>query len=147
MTSPGAAIETLHVSAISKGGRAILIGGPSGSGKSDLALRLIDRGARLISDDYTVVRQENGRLIAGAPLTIRGKLEVRGLGIVEMDPVDDVPVCLYVNLAAPIERLPEGNESVLLSGIEIPFLAVAAFEASAPLKIELALERIGVAAR
>ena len=65
----------------------MLISGPSGSGKSDLALRLLDRGFTLVSDDQTIVRKDGDRLIASAPPTIKGKLEIRGIGIVEMDTV------------------------------------------------------------
>jgi hypothetical protein len=70
----------VHASCVACRGRAILIIGPSGSGKSDLALRLIDRGARLVSDDQTLVTLENGRLLASPPRTIQGLVEVRGLG-------------------------------------------------------------------
>ena len=72
--------ETLHASTVSIKGRAVLIEGPSGSGKSDLALRLIDRGATLVSDDYTIVRRIDGNLIASAPPNIAGLCEVRGCG-------------------------------------------------------------------
>ena len=65
--------------------------GPSGSGKSDLALRLLDRGFTLVSDDQTIVSRDGDRLIASAPPNIAGKLEIRGIGIVDMDTVDDVP--------------------------------------------------------
>ena len=86
--------ETVHASTVATGGRAVLLSGPSGSGKSDLALRLIDRGFTLVSDDQTVVMREGDRLIASAPPTIAGKLEVRGLGIVEMETLTDVPIAL-----------------------------------------------------
>ena len=66
----------------------MLITGPSGSGKSDLALRLLDRGFTLVSDDQTIVRRDGDRLIASAPPTIAGKLEIRGIGIVEMEHVE-----------------------------------------------------------
>ena len=75
-------------------GRAVLISGPSGSGKSDLALRLIDRGFTLVSDDQTIVRRDGDRLFASAPPTIKGKLEIRGVGIVEMETVKRRPVAL-----------------------------------------------------
>src|SRR3712207_9214581 len=84
-----------HASCVAISGCAVLIGGRSGSGKSDLALRLIDRGASLVSDDQTMVRRLNGRLLASAPPSIVGKLEVRGLGILELQTAKDVPVCLY----------------------------------------------------
>ena len=77
MTTPSLSSETLHASSVAKDGRAILISGRSGAGKSDLALRLIDRGATLISDDYTIVRRVNGRLVATAFLI--GALSVAGI--------------------------------------------------------------------
>ena len=86
--------ETLHASTVALDGRAVLISGPSGSGKSDLALRLLDRGFTLVSDDQTIVRKDGNKLIASAPPTIHGRLEIRGIGIVEMETVSDVPVAL-----------------------------------------------------
>ena len=77
--------ETVHASTVASEGRAVLITGPSGSGKSDLALRLLDRGFTLVSDDQTIVTRVDDRLIASAPPTIAGKLEIRGIGIVEME--------------------------------------------------------------
>ena len=70
MSKPSLSSETVHASTVAIGGKAVLIGGPSGSGKSDLALRLIDRGAVLISDDYTIVRRTDAGLVANAPATI-----------------------------------------------------------------------------
>jgi len=84
MRGPRLSAETLHASTVALDGRAVLISGPSGSGKSDLALRLLDRGFILVSDDQTIVRKDGGHLVAGAPPTIAGKLEVRGIGIVDM---------------------------------------------------------------
>ena len=77
--------KRVHASTVAIDGRAVLISGPSGSGKSDLALRLLDRGFTLVSDDQTIVRADGDRLIASAPPTIAGKLEVRGIGIVDME--------------------------------------------------------------
>ena len=86
----------------------MLIGGRSGSGKSDLALRLIDRGAVLVSDDYTMLeRVGRARCARRAPATIAGKIEMRGVGIVELGAAPDVPVALFVDLDAAPERLPE----------------------------------------
>src|SRR5919107_6261054 len=112
---PRLSAETLHASTVAKGGQAILITGPSGSGKSDLALRLLDRGFTLVSDDQTIVRKNGERLIASAPPTIAGKLEVRGIGIVEVDCANDVPVALIVELTSDIQRLPDdGRERPIL---------------------------------
>src|SRR6478752_5882906 len=88
---PRLSAETLHASTVAKDGRAVLITGPSGSGKSDLALRLLDRGFTLVSDDQTILKKDGTRLIASTPMTIAGKLEVRGLGIIDMERTDNVP--------------------------------------------------------
>ena len=136
--------ETIHASSVASEGRAVLISGPSGSGKSDLALRLIDRGFTLVSDDQTIVRREGEQLLASAPATIAGKLEVRGIGIVEMDRIDDVPVALLVELTHEIHRLPDENRERPLLGIGLPLVSIDAMTASAPSKVALALDRIGL---
>jgi serine kinase of HPr protein (carbohydrate metabolism regulator) len=136
--------ETVHATSVAIGGRGILIRGRSGSGKSDLALRLIDRGARLVSDDYTIVSARDGRLWADAPETIAGKLEVRGVGILEVAPARDVPVCLIADLDVIPERLPDVATEETLLGNVIPAIGLAALEASAPLKLEQALLRFGL---
>jgi serine kinase of HPr protein (carbohydrate metabolism regulator) len=136
--------ETVHASTVATGGRAVLLSGPSGSGKSDLALRLIDRGFTLVSDDQTIVRREGDRLIAKAPPTIAGKLEVRGLGIVEMETLTDVPIALFVELTSDIERLPDENRERSILGVELPLISIDAKTASAPSKVALALDRMGL---
>ena len=92
--------ESIHASSIAIDGRAVLITGPSGSGKSDLALRLLDRGFILVSDDQTLIRRDGNRLVASAPPQIAGKLEVRGLGIMDMETASDVRVALVVELTS-----------------------------------------------
>ncbi len=136
--------ETLHASTVALDGRAVLICGPSGSGKSDLALRLLDRGFTLVSDDQTIVRKDGGRLIASAPPTIHGKLEIRGIGIVEMETVDDVPVALCVELASDIQRIPDDSRDRLVLDVRIPLINVDALTASAPSKVAVALDRLGL---
>jgi serine kinase of HPr protein (carbohydrate metabolism regulator) len=138
--------ETVHASAVAIDGRAVLIGGPSGTGKSDLALRLIDRGAVLVSDDYCDVRRTEGQVRASAPATILGKIEMRGVGIVEMATAQNVPIALFVDLDRAPERLPEPGETRSLAGVAVPVLRVAGLEASAPLKVEAALRLIGLPA-
>jgi serine kinase of HPr protein (carbohydrate metabolism regulator) len=133
--------ETLHASCVAIDGRAVLIEGRSGSGKSDLALRLIDRGARLVSDDYTVLVRERDRLLAQPPATIAGKIEVRGIGIVEMPHGESVPVALAVCLADEVERMPEDGAVRTIAGITVPMVTLDAREASAAIKVGLALAR------
>ena len=136
--------ENLHASTVAVDGRAVLISGPSGSGKSDLALRLLDRGFTLVSDDRTIVRKEGNRLIASAPPTIKGKLEIRGVGIVEMETVSDIPVAMVVELTSDIQRLPDDDRERLILGAAIPLISVDAMTASAPSKVAIALERLGL---
>jgi serine kinase of HPr protein (carbohydrate metabolism regulator) len=136
--------ETVHASCVAIGGRGVLIAGRSGSGKSDLALRLIDRGAVLVSDDYTLVVTAADRLLGSAPETIAGKIEVRGIGVVEMDAASGVPICLLVDLDRVPERLPEGDDRTSIAGVDLPVIGLAALEASAPIKLEHALRMFGL---
>jgi serine kinase of HPr protein (carbohydrate metabolism regulator) len=124
--------------------RAVLITGASGAGKSDLALRLIDRGFTLVSDDQTVVRRDGDRLIASAPPSIKGKLEIRGIGILEIETASDVPVALVVELTSNLQRLPHESRERPLLGIKLPIVAVDAMTASAAAKVALALDRFGL---
>jgi serine kinase of HPr protein (carbohydrate metabolism regulator) len=136
--------ETVHASTVAIDGRAVLITGPSGSGKSDLALRLLDRGFTLVSDDQTLIKRDGERLLASAPANISGKLEIRGVGIVEMDSVSDIPVALIVELTSDIQRLPDDARERPLLGVSLPLISIDALTASAPSKVALALDRMGV---
>ena len=136
--------ETIPASTVALDGRAVLITGPSGSGKSDLTLRLLDRGFVLVSDDQTIVRKIGARLLASAPPTIKGKLEIRGVGIVDMDNVEDVPVALVVELTSEIQRLPDDSRERPVLGIKVPLISVDAMTASAASKVALALDRLGL---
>jgi serine kinase of HPr protein (carbohydrate metabolism regulator) len=137
--------ENVHATAVARDGRAVLICGVSGSGKSDLALRLIDRGFTLVSDDRTIVRKDGGRVVASAPDTIRGKLEIRGIGIVEMPEVQDIPVALVVELTSGMERLPDDSRERSYLGLAVPLVTIDARSASAAAKVALALDRLGLA--
>jgi serine kinase of HPr protein (carbohydrate metabolism regulator) len=141
---PRLSAETLHASTVARDGRAVIISGPSGSGKSDLALRLIDRGFTLVSDDQTIVRRDGDRLVATAPTTIAGKLEIRGIGIVEMDRLDNVPVALIVELTSDIQRLPDDSRERPVLGVGLPLISIDAMTASAPAKVAIALDRMGL---
>jgi serine kinase of HPr protein (carbohydrate metabolism regulator) len=144
MTAPRLSSETIHASTVAMNGRAVLIGGPSGSGKSDLALRLLDRGFTLVSDDQTLLRREGERLIASPPPNIAGKLEVRGIGIVDIEHSADVPVALLVELTSDIQRLPDDNRERVILGLPLPIVSIDAIAASAPSKVALALDRMGL---
>ena len=136
--------ETLHASCVAIEGRAVLITGISGSGKSDLSLRLLDRGFTLVSDDQTIVRKQGDRLIATAPPTIAGKLEIRGIGIVDMPTVQEVRVALLVELTSDVQRLPDDSRERPVLGIKLPLVSVDAMSASAASKVALALDRLGL---
>jgi len=128
----------IHAGCVAIGGRGVLIAGASGAGKSDLALRLIDRGAELVSDDYTELRVEGGRLVAAPPDKIAGKIELRGVGIVNQSYRADVPVALLVDLDLAPERLPEPVPRAV-AGVALPAIGLNALEPSAPIKVEAAL--------
>ena len=130
--------EMVHATTVAKDGRGVVIAGRSGSGKSDLALRLIDRGFVLVSDDQTMISKSGERLIATAPGTIRGKIEVRGIGILEMPNAESAAVSLWVELTNEIKRLPDAEKHMIL-GIDVPQISLDAMTASAPIKVELAL--------
>jgi serine kinase of HPr protein (carbohydrate metabolism regulator) len=141
---PRLSAETLHCSTVAKNGRAILITGPSGSGKSDLTLRLLDRGFTLVSDDQTTIKKDGSRLMASAPPTIAGKLEIRGIGIVEMERVENVPVALLVELTGEFARMPDDSRERPILGVRLPLVSIDAMTASATSKVEIALDRMGL---
>ena len=148
MKGPRLSSETVHASTVAAAdGRAVVISGPSGSGKSDLALRLLDRGFTLVSDDQTIIRKQGDRLIASAPANIAGKLEIRGIGVVEVDHVGDVPVALLVELTSDIQRLPDDDRERPLLGVALPLVSIDAMAASAASKVALALDRLGLKLR
>ena len=144
MTAPRLSSESLHASTVALDGRAVLITGPSGSGKSDLALRLLDRGFMLVSDDQTLVRREGERLIASPAPNIAGKLEIRGIGIVDIEHVADVPVALLVELTSDIQRLPDDDRERPILGVPLPMVSIDAMAASAASKVAVALDRMGL---
>lgn len=130
--------RTLHASCVAIGDRGVLILGESGKGKSDLALRLIDRGAMLVADDYSELWAADGRVRAAVPATIAGRIEVRGLGIVTMPWKKEIELSLVVRLVDDPPRFPD-DTPVELVGIALPAIAISAREPSAPIKVELAL--------
>lgn len=137
--------ETLHASCVAIAGRAVLIQGLSGSGKSDLALRLIDRGSVLVSDDYTVVQRSGEKLFASPPPNIVGLIEVRGLGLVSMPFESNVPVALIVSISDAVNRMPDDLDDQTIAGVILPRVQIMPLEASAPIKVELMLKARGLA--
>lgn len=129
----------VHGTAIAIDGGAVLLRGPSGAGKSDLALRLIDGGARLVADDQVLLRRAGGQVLARAPASIAGLIEARGLGILRVEPLADVRLVLIADLvpSGDIERLPEARVETVL-GIAVPLISVAPFEPSATAKLRFA---------
>lgn len=111
---------TLHASCVALNGRAVLISGASGTGKSALALQLLGFGARLVADDRTVVTRRGDRLWASVPQSIRGKIEARGVGILKADPLREAEIVLAVDLdREEVDRLPHPRETHIL-GKAIP---------------------------
>ena len=137
------AMETIWGTTVAIDGRAVLLRGPSGAGKSDVALRLIDAGAGLVSDDRTELVREGNRLVARAPEALRNRLEVRGIGIVTTPSVARAPLVLVVDLVAPeqVPRMPEPGRWTH-AGVSIPLIMLAAFEASTPAKVRLAVRMV-----
>ena len=117
----------------------VLFRGPPGSGKSDLALRLIDQGARLIADDQTELWLSDGVLNLRAPASIAGRIEVRGLGLERVPTAEQAPLVLVADLvaAADIDRLPT-PQTATLAGMRVARICLAPFEASATAKLRLA---------
>lgn len=130
----------VHGTTIAIDERAILMRAPSGGGKSDLALRLVDEGALLVADDQTELALEDGEVFASAPPAIAGRMEIRGLGVVAMPAVAKARLTLVADLVPPgrLERLPEPLFCSFLDR-KFPLLLLAPFEASAAAKLRAAL--------
>ena len=133
-------IDQIHATAVLLNGKGVILRGPSGSGKSDLALRLIDGGAVLIADDRVDIFKENGQLQCTAPTKLDGMLEVRGVGIIRLKCAPKASVDLIVDLVdlAAQPRLPE-SRTIEMFARNLRHLKLFAFAASAPAKIRLAL--------
>ena len=143
----------VHATALEIGGKGVLIRGPSGSGKSDLALRCLVAGpshlipwpARLVCDDQVELRADLDGLHIEAIDAISGKIEVRGLGIVEITALTrSAPLSLVVELAASrdlVARMPEAMDTRIM-GLRVPQITLYPFDASAPVKLMLALAAI-----
>lgn len=146
--------EVVHGTCVALGQRGALLRGPSGCGKSDLALRFLFLARRgpaaiaapaLVADDQVELTRDGGRLLAAAPESIRGKIEVRGVGIVNLKSLRACELVLVVDLVETqaVERLPTGDNKVRLLGVDLPLLRLAPFETSAPVKLALAVAHAG----
>lgn len=132
-----------NASCVAIGGHGLLIEGPPGSGKSSLALALIDRGAQLVGDDGMALAMRDGRIWAAPPPRITGQLEIRGVGIVAL-PATSAPLCLSLQLVAEAPRLPEPDRRLILEA-ELPRLRFVAAAPEAALRAEWALRLHGLA--
>lgn len=142
-------VERLHATVVVVGGRGILLRGASGSGKSDLALRLIAAGSLstaadrplLVADDHVILTRTARGVAASAPPMLRGLLEVRGVGITTLDVAENAMIALVVDLVRdePVERLPDPWPMCEILSFLFPTIRLRAFEASAPLKIRTAI--------
>ena len=130
-----------HATCVALRDHGVLLAGAAGIGKSDVALRLIDVGAELVADDQTEIHLAGKALIASAPATIAGLIEVRHVGLLHLPYRSSVAVALYVELvsaAESLERLPEPQEFLLLDQ-PVRCLRLLAEAASTPAKIRAAL--------
>ena len=127
-----------HATCIALAGQGVLLRGPPGAGKSDLALRLIDGGGALVADDQVCCQPEDGNLFASPPPALAGLIEIRGIGLMKLHYLPRVVLLLVADLVPPdqIERLPRPARCTI-EGIELPCISVPPFEASAPTKLRM----------
>jgi len=133
----------IHATTVAVDGHGVAIAGASGSGKSDLALRLIDGGARLVADDQTRIERQGDRLVAAAPAAIAGLLEVRGVGVVDLPHQEFVVLRLIVEAvpSAEVERMPPPESREML-GLAVPLVRLDPFAVSACAKVRLAVSKL-----
>lgn len=125
-------------------GRGVLIEGPPGSGKSSLALALIDRGASLVGDDGVTLRAEGPTLIASPPPNTRGLIEIRNVGIVSLPCLEQVPVALLLCLDSAAPRFVDAAGQTVIAGVAVPTLHLYPESPALALRAEWALRRHGL---
>lgn len=135
-------VITLHATAVAIAGYGVIFTGKSGSGKSDLALRLIDRGAVLISDDSVILKHADDKISLYGPGKLTGKLEVRSLGVLDFEHVADVELKMEVQLDQKVDRFPMDRQQNIFLGKTISSIKLDANETSAPIKVEMALKKL-----
>ena len=130
----------IHGTSVSIDGDGVIFRGPPGSGKSDLALRMINFGAQLISDDQVCLTRRNDNIFMSSPSTIRKSMEVRGIGIVNTIAQKEAPLILVLNMLPnnAANRMPIWQLCTFLD-IKVPAVEFAPFEISAHLKVKLAI--------
>ena len=133
-----------NASCVAIDGRAVLIEGEPGSGKSSLALALIDRGAVLIGDDGVTLENRQGRVWTSPPPNIAGLLEVRNVGLVTL-PTCSAPLALVLRLDEDAARFTEAAEQVERAGFELPLVRLYPHSSALPLRAEFALKVHGLA--
>lgn len=131
----------LHATCVAHDGSGVLLRGPSGSGKSDLALRLINAGWNLVADDRVNLRLLDGCIVATAPSELKGLIEVRGIGVLRVNAVKEVPLKVVCELVTPaeVERLPDSTSTKILD-YSLDSIFIAPFQISAVIKVQLALK-------
>ena len=134
----------IQATCVAIGGRGVLIQGPPGSGKSSMALSLIDRGAVLVGDDGVSIEAQGGVLLASPPPRITGLIEVRNVGLLTRPVSSLVPVALALRLDPAAQRMPESAETLTIEGINLPCLALCPDSPVLALRAEAALERWGL---
>ena len=125
--------------------RGALIQGPAGTGKSDLAIRMMATGFRLVADDRVSVWTSGGRLYGKAPQALSGMLEARGVGIIPQTPLEFCEIVMLVECRrepAAVERMPDSTLTDVL-GVGLPRIELWPFEAAGPAKLRRALEHLG----
>ncbi|MDF2382360.1 hypothetical protein JMG10_12830 [Nostoc ellipsosporum NOK] len=121
-------------------GRGVLIEARDEAQRTDLLLRLLDRGATLVADTRTVCVRRGAELLGTAPTGTAGRVEIRGIGSVELPSLAEVPVALIAVVLDTAPRVPEDRRNQRIAGVDVPVIALAANEPAAPIKVEYALK-------